>query len=95
MKKLILLFCICALLSCKKNSATRSNEDIIDVKWVLETAVLDRPLPISSGGVTTDYIAINGSQSCIGSGNTLTYTLANTPGVAYWAILYTFKAKLK
>lgn len=150
MKKLILFFCACMLLSCKKDSASINNEDITNVKWVLKTAVVDRPLPTSNGGVTTDYIAINGSQSCLGSnytltflsdgtyqfsstgalcdmianqknqiwtrenadtiilnkgsgreititlaGNKLTYILANTPGVVYWAVLYTFKAKSK
>jgi hypothetical protein len=74
MKKLILLFCACTLLSCKKNSDRINNEDITNVKWVLETAVLDRPLQVN-GGATTDYIAVSGPQTCIGSNYTMSFLL--------------------
>lgn len=44
-------------------------------------------------------ITLNGSsnyeQQIIIKDNSLTYRIANTPGVVYWNVLYTFKAKLK
>ena len=147
MNKLMVFVCISFILSCKKSPMIDST-DIIGQKWVLETAILDRPLPLSSGVLTSDYIAINGIQSCLANnytlvfspdgsykysstgplcdmydgtinktwvrenentiilnknsekpvtitlkGNTLTYTIPNTPGVVYWAVTYTFKSK--
>lgn len=72
MKRIVLLALACFFFACKKDMSS-GNEDITKVKWVLETANSSIPLPYNNS-TTTDYIAIQGPFSCLGSNYTLTFS---------------------
>jgi hypothetical protein len=69
MKKLILIICVCAFISCKKENAS---ENITDYNWVLKTAVINPAITIN-GKTSTDYKNILGDGSCLASNYTLAF----------------------
>ncbi|WP_379087262.1 hypothetical protein [Pedobacter sp. UC225_65] len=71
MKKLVLLFCICAFISCKKDAA----KDITKYRWVLDKAVVSPAMTVGNR-TTTDYKSINGPHSCLA--NNYTYVFLTT-----------------
>jgi hypothetical protein len=71
MKRLVLLLCICAFISCKKDAA----KDITKYHWVLDKAVVTPAMTVG-GKTTMDYKNINGPHSCLA--NDYTYIFLTT-----------------